>query len=378
MAEVDPPLEPDRVAGAPHPRETRRLIGQEDAERTFLASWHGGRLHHAWLLRGMPGIGKATLAYRIARTVIAFSDRAGSGLFGDGPAIPTTLDVPPECPVDMRIQAGSEPCLFVLRRSANPATGRMRSQIAIDDVREMRRFLTLSAADGGWRVVLIDAVDDMNPSSANALLKFLEEPPQRVLFLLVCHAPARLLPTVRSRCRALDLEPLSDGDVRAALAQAGVDLSVDGNLAELAGGSVGAALRLEAEDGVDMYRRLVEMCADGRSVDRTGMGALASQCTGRDAEARYRLAMELVCLLASRMALASAGAGRPEALEGEAALASKVAHDPRMAAQWAETASRISNTSRTALAVNLDPGQTIIDIMLELDAMLARVNPEAA
>ncbi|MFQ5566206.1 MAG: DNA polymerase III subunit delta', partial [Paracoccaceae bacterium] len=208
MSDAAEAPEPDRVAGHPHPRETRRLFGQEAAEQGFLAAWAEDRLHHAWLLRGPRGIGKATLAYRIARTLIAEGPGGQTGgLFGPGPelAAPAGLDAPEGCPVDTRIRAGSEPCLAVLRRSVNEKTGRLRGQIAVDDVRAVRRFLALSAADGGWRAVIVDAADEMNRSAANALLKVLEEPPARTALLLVAHSPAALLATIRSRCRTLDL-----------------------------------------------------------------------------------------------------------------------------------------------------------------------------
>ena len=193
MSEANEPPEPDRVPDHPHPRETRRLFGQEDAEQDFLAAWSEDRLHHAWLLRGPRGIGKATLAYRIARALIA--DGTGAGL-------PMTLDPPEGCPFATRIHAQSEPRLAVLRRGVNEKTGRLRSQIAVDDVRAVRRFLSLSAADGGWSAVIIDAADEMNNSAANALLKVLEEPPARTALLLVSHSPAALLPTPSRSMRA--------------------------------------------------------------------------------------------------------------------------------------------------------------------------------
>ncbi|HSF95136.1 MAG TPA: DNA polymerase III subunit delta', partial [Thermohalobaculum sp.] len=197
--------EPDRIPGIPHPRETVRLFGQDAAERGFLAAWAEDRLHHGWLLRGPRGVGKATLAYRIARALIADGPTGGGGLFGPEPAqAPETLDMPADCPVAARIRAQSEPRLMVLRRSINDR-GRLRTQITIDEVRGLRRFLGLSAADGGWRAVIVDAADEMNANAANGLLKLLEEPPARTVLLLVSHAPAALVPTIRSRCRSLDL-----------------------------------------------------------------------------------------------------------------------------------------------------------------------------
>ncbi len=375
MSEANEQPEPDRVPDHPHPRETRRLFGQEGAELDFLAAWSEGRLHHAWLLRGLRGVGKATLAYRIARALIADGVGAGQagGVFGAG--LPMTLDPPEGCPVATHIHAQSEPRLAVLRRRVNEKTGRLRSQITIDDVRAVRRFLSLSAADGGWRAVIIDAADEMNHSAANALLKVLEEPPARTALLLVSHSPAALLPTIRSRCRTLDLRPLNPADLSAALTGAGAPIVAEeaGPLAVLAGGSVGEALRLTAGDGVVLYGRLVALLGGGMGVERSGMMQLAEAVTGRGAEAMYELSGRLTLTLVGRLARHGAtGSSDAEVGSGEAALMAAVAGNQAQAALWAEAAARVAAATSHARAVNLDPGQTIIDTFLDLDATLTR------
>lgn len=309
MAEADPAPEPDRIEGLPHPRETARLFGQDAAERGFLAAWADGRLHQGWLIRGPRGIGKATLAYRIARALIA-----------GGP--PGTLDTPAHCPVAARIRAGAEPCLAVLRRSVNPKTNKPRGQITVDEVRAIRQFLSLSAADGGWRAVIVDAADEMNLNAANAILKALEEPPARTVFLLVTHAPGSLLPTIRSRCRTLDLRPLVAADLTLALAQAGTPVPPEQAeaVAALAQGSVGAAAELVAGDGAALYARLVGALGPG-GVDRAAMLGLADLASARGGEAGYALMVRLILTLAARLARhGAAGALAGEAAPGEAAL----------------------------------------------------------
>jgi len=364
MAEADESPAPDAIPGYPHPRETRALFGQGAAEAGFLAARRAGRLHHGWLLRGPAGIGKATLAYRIARAAIA----------GPGGTAPETLDPPPDCPVAARIRAGSEPRLAVLRRSVNPRTGRMRTQIAVEEVRDLRRFLGLSAPDAGWRAVIVDPADEMTTAAANALLKLLEEPPERTLLLLVSHAPGGLLATIRSRCRSLDLEPLGAADLAAALDQAGAPVAAGEAtaLTALAGGSVGRALRLVASDGVALYARIVGLMGPG-GIDRAGLTALAETAAGREGAEQGALIGDLAVILLGRLARAAAtGAAPPEAAPGEAALITRVAQDPARARLWAETAARVTATLGHARAVNLDPAQTIIDIFLELDATLGR------
>lgn len=371
--------EPDRVPGYPHPRETRALYGQEAAERAFLAAWAEGRLHHGWLLRGPRGVGKATLAYRIARALIAEGPREAPGLFGEA-APPASLDPPADCPVMRRIAAQGEARLRVLRRAVNPDTGRLRTQIIVEDVREVRRFLRLSMPDGGWRVVIVDPADEMNPSAANALLKVLEEPPPETALLLVTHAPGRLLPTIRSRCRSLELRPLGADALRRALLGTGVEVAPEDaqTLAILAGGSVGEALRIAAGGGAALYARIVAALGEGRRVDRPAMTALADAATGREAAETFDLVARLTLTLLGRLARhAAAGHDTPEAAPGEAALMEAVARSPAQAALWAEAASRAGAAFSHARAVNLDPGLTIIDTFLDLDATLARAREAA-
>ncbi len=374
--------EPDRIPGCPHPRETRALHGQEAAERAFLGAWAEGRLHHGWLLRGPRGVGKATLAYRMARALVA---EGPGGLFG---TVPTTLEPPQGCPVAARIRAQGEARLKVLRRGVNPQTGRLRTQIAVDEVRDVRRFLRLSIPDGGWRVVIVDPADEMNASAANALLKVLEEPPPDTALLLVAHAPGRLLPTIRSRCRTLDLRPLGPEPLRRALDGTGVEVRPEEAeaLAILAGGSVGEALRVVAGGGARLYARIVAALGEGREVDRAGMTALAEQVSGRGAEETFDLAGRLILVLLGRLARHAAGGGDggeegggdgTEAAPGEAALMRTVARTPHQAALWAEAVSRVGGALSHARAVNLDPGLTIIDTFLDLDATLARARQAA-
>ena len=381
MAEDELTPEPDRVEGYPHPREATHLHGQGDAEAAFLDAWNGGRLHHAWLLRGPQGIGKATLAYRIARALIAQPPDDGPGLFGDATTIPTTLDAPEDCPVRARIIARGEPRLFVLNRRWDADKKRVQTQIAIDNVRAVRRFLSLSAADGGWRVVLVDSADEMNRSSANALLKFLEEPPEQTVFLLISHSPAGLLPTIRSRCRTLDLAPLTPEALSRTLKGAGAETDAEAAtaLAELSAGSAGQALRLIAGDGLALYARLVGLLRGGDGIDRQGMTQLAEACAGRQSAERYAATLTMTQMLIARMARAAAtGSPAPEAAKGEHRLIRAVAHDPAQASAWAETLARVSATTRHAVAVNLDPAQCVIDTFLEIDATLGRVRNVAA
>ena len=250
IPDAEAPPEADRLGEFPHPRETHALFGHRAAEATLAQAFAGGRLHHAWLLAGRAGIGKATLAYHMARHMLARPEERD-------PAA-ATLDVPPGSAATRQVARLAHPGLLVLRRPYDLKSKRLLSVISVDEVRRLRGFLGLTGAEGGWRVVIVDSADELNANAANALLKSLEEPPPRALFLLVTSQPSGLLPTIRSRCRRLDLAPLDAESLQraaeAALEAAGLKrppADAWPQLARLADGSVRAALQL-ATGGVDL------------------------------------------------------------------------------------------------------------------------------
>lgn len=363
--------EPDRLEGAPHPRATAQLFGHTAAEAAFLAAFNAGRLHHGWLICGPRGIGKATLAWRIARFLLATPDEDG-GMFAPPP--PTTLDIPDSHPVARRLLAGSEPRLVLLRRPYDEKAARLKQEITVDEVRRMKSFFALSAADGGRRVAIIDAVDEMNPSAANALLKLLEEPPARVTLLLVAHQPARLLPTIRSRCRALRLAPLAPQPLADALTAAGGTVAPESSaaLAELAGGSVGEAFRLSNLDGLELYAALIALFATLPRLERPRAQSLADTGAGKGAEPRFALIVGLLDLFLARLARTGAiGTAPPEAAPGEAALLARLSPSPAAARAWADLAQTLGLRARRGKAVNLDPSALLMDMVLQIDAMAA-------
>ena len=197
-----------------HPRETTALFGHREAETALLDAYRSGRIPHAWLIGGAQGIGKATLAYRMARFVLAHRDPLVAAV-----QRAETLALDPNDPVARHVAAGAHGGLLTLERTLNDK-GVMRTVITVDETRETISFFGSTAAVEGWRVCIVDTVDELNPNAANALLKILEEPPRQSLFLLVSHAPARVLPTILSRCRKLSLRPLATDDVIRAAAQA--------------------------------------------------------------------------------------------------------------------------------------------------------------
>lgn len=361
--------EPDRVEGAPHPRETLDLLGQEAAEAAFLEAFVSGRLHHAWLITGPRGVGKATLAWRIARFLRATPPPVReAGLFG-APPPPATLAVDPAHPVARQVRALAEPGIFLLRRGPNDKGDRLSADLRVDEVRKMGAFLGLSVIDGGRRVVIVDAADELNQQAANALLKSLEEPPAGTVFLLVSHQPSRLLPTIRSRCRELRLGPLRPDDLARALEAAGVPPGPDAAaLGTLAGGSVGEALRLIHLDGLSAYGELVAIFERAPRYDRLRAIALANSVAGAANAPRLDLAIRLVELFLSR--LAATGAGHPPAAEaapGEAALFARLAPGPAAARAWAGLHQELSARAAHGRAVNLDPAALILDMVFRIN-----------
>ncbi len=375
MSAADDLPEPDRVEGAPHPRDSPRLYGQEAAERAFLDAYASGRLHHGWLLTGPQGVGKATLAWSIARFLLSRPVEEGGGLFSDAPPAADGLAVSPDHPVARRVAALSDPGLFLLRRGPRDNGKALSAQIRIDEVRKLKGFFSLSNTEGGRRVVIVDAADDLNVNAANALLKLLEEPPSRATMLLVAHQPARLLPTIRSRCRELRLVPLAPGDMAAALAQAGVDAGQEEALAlaELSGGSVGAAVRLAGLGGIGLYRDLLHLLESLPRLDRPAAIALSERASGRGAEPVRDLLIELLDLAIARLARTGAtGAPPPEAVPGEAATLARLAPDMAAARRWAELGQTLGARLRHGRAVNLDPATLILDTVHRIAGQAVR------
>ena len=268
----------DRVA---HPRSTTQLFGHAAAEQALLSAYRSGRVPHAFLLSGPKGIGKATLAYRMARFVFAHPDPAAAEVAAAG-----SLAVDAAHPVARRIAAQAQGDLLVLERTANDK-GVLRQQIAVDDVRRTVSFFGSTAGEGGWRIAIVDAVDELNRSSANALLKVLEEPPQRALLLLVCHSAARVPATLRSRCRMIALRALAEPDVAKAAAAATGAAAVDPDVtaaAAAAGGSVDRALALLDEDALALRQQALDLLDGLPKLDAGALHALGDRLAGTDPE----------------------------------------------------------------------------------------------
>lgn len=383
MADTDTLPEADRVPGAPHPRETHLLFGQPQAEADFLQAFNADRLHHAWLITGPRGVGKATLAWRIARFLLATPPVQDDGLFGAPPA-PQSLDIAEDHPVSRRLLARSEPGLFLVRRGGagtgdseqqkNLEAGKFSAFIRVDEIRKLSHFFSMSSADGGRRVVIVDAADEMNAQAANALLKMLEEPPARATILMISHQPARLLPTIKSRCRTLRLSPLDHDAMQAALEQAGIEVpAADAmSLTMLSEGSVGTAIRLQQQDGLRLYGQVLRLMGTMPRIDRAGLMALADSCAARGNEERLELLLTLVDRITVRLARTGALGHPPaEIVEGEAHILTRLCPDAATARAWAQAIQIAGDRARHARAVNVDPAMLVNDLFLQLQSGVA-------
>lgn len=272
----------DDDSGVLSPRQTLVLFGHSQAEQTLLDAYKSTRMPHAWLIGGPPGIGKATLAYRLARFVLVHPDPPAKDVQSA-----TSLAVAADNPVARRIAAQAQGDLLVLERTVNEQTGKLYTVIRVDDVRRSVSFFGSTAGEGGWRIAIVDAIDDLQREGANALLKILEEPPARTLLLLISHAPGRELPTIRSRCRRLLLRPLDAADVARAVAAATARDAEDSDVKEAAAaadGSVARALGLLDGPALALRQKVIELFAQLPEPDPRALHALGDALGGSDPE----------------------------------------------------------------------------------------------
>ena len=356
----DPVEEPDRLEGFSSPREVDRLFGHEAARAEFGEALTSGRLHHAWILVGPEGVGKATLAYHLAREVLALRE-------GDAaPQAPITADHP----VFRKVAALAHPNLLLIRRSWNDKTKRYSQWIGVDEVRRLRSFLGHSAGETGWRVVIVDRADDLNQNAANALLKALEEPPLRTLFLLVATAEGRIPVTIRSRCRTLRVTALGAEDLQHAVRAAferddhEVDAKTLSTALALSQGSVRRALELATGEGIALYRDIVTAFAKLPELDGQAAHKLAERLGGFGGDSE-RLDLFLSLLLGLMERLIRTAANGEGAIGEEGALARRLL-DRATLPQWVDAWEAIGQAKADAASLNLDRSLLVLEAFYRL------------
>ncbi len=332
---------PGVLDGAIPPAENTRLFGHEAAEEFLAHSYHSGKGHHAILIEGPEGIGKATLAYRFANHVLSHPDPA---------LAPDRIGDPdPASAVSRQIASGASHNLLHLSRPVDEKTGKVKSAITVDEVRRAGRFFAQTSGTGSWRIVIIDPADDMNRNAANAILKILEEPPKRALFLVLSHAPGKLLPTIRSRCLPLRLSPLGDDALGAALANLGLDAANGQALFAEAKGSVSEALKLLNYGGGDIIEAYQQVIAAEGPAARRAMHRLADALSGKDSDTVFGF-------FVSHLGDDIMGRART------AASAGRIASADRLSRFYSDITERLTISQ----AYNLDRKQTILSILGDL------------
>jgi DNA polymerase III subunit delta' len=348
------------------PRTNPDLAGHEYAEHELRRLLEAGRVPHAILLSGPRGIGKATLAFRFARFLLATRDHATEMATEGG------LAVDPESGVFHRVAAGGHADLLTVERAYDPRRRRLRSEIVVDDAREITSFFRLTAAEDGWRIVVVDGAEEMNRNAANALLKVLEEPPRQALLLLVSHSPGRLLPTIRSRCRRFPLVPLAQEVVTRLLRRYRPELPQPEAeaLAALSDGSIGRALELADAGGLALYRSMLEMLSQIPGLNVIRLHAFADQLARADAEDSYRVAGELLLQILVRITTRRAR----RQLEGDEIVAGENDATRRLAAradaaQWAALREDVERSFVSTDQLNLDRKQAILGVFFAIEEL---------
>ncbi len=359
--DADPIPESDRIGALPHPRERLELFGHAAAAQTLAGAARSGRLHHAWIIAGPKGVGKATLAWRFARALLAYGAEK----------CPDDLGVPADHPVQRLVAALAHPDLMLIRRPWDADRKRSRTELPVEEVRRLHGFFSRHASQGGQRIAIVDAADDMNRSAQNALLKILEEPPARGLLLLVSHAPGGLLPTTRSRCRLLTLRPLDAEPMRQAVAALAPDL--DGVqrelLSALAEGAPGRALELAETEALAFYRDITELLHGLPRLNAVKLFALAEKVARAPADRGIALLVGLLSQIEERV-LRGAYAALPQVPGEEPLLRHLRAAVPLDG--WSRLWEELRTQAARADELNLDKKQLTLNAFFAIEAALQR------
>jgi len=336
----------------PPPWQNPYLAGHDEAARQFEAAYAAGRLPHAWLIAGIEGIGKATLAWHFAHYVMS----GGANPIGK-------LNM--QHPAARLIAAEAHPDLFVLQRPLDERTGALKDGIPVEEARKIAPFLHMTASHGGWRIAIVDEAHTLNRFGQNAILKVIEEPPEKCLILLTVTTPGVLLPTIRSRCRVLPLQPLDDAAMRAVLMRCGAETGDLGRVIALSSGSAGFALKMLQTGSLPLYEEMLVLLQNLPELDMASAHRLADRVGRKTDRERFAVLAHLLTE-ALRKAVRAQAAGEPLADGFTARLAQGNRLD-RTLQLW----EKIGQTFATTEAASLDRKLAFLNALSEIRRMAA-------
>ena len=351
-------FETDQTLGTPHPRFSKRVLGQERTGEKFLKAYFNQKLHHAWMITGQKGIGKATLAWRMAKFLINFNSKTNS--MGS-----INLETEIDSSLDSRIESLSEPSIILVRKNFDSKRKKPQTVIKVEDIRNMSESIGFTTPDDKPRVVIIDSIDDLNENATNAFLKVLEEPPQKTYFLLVSHSPLNILSTIRSRCMIVNCDVLQPDIQLEIIGQ--FPLENKNKLSEaiqLSDGSVGNTVSIIQHQGIHLYESIVRIYEKLDTSNSHKMMALLAKLSNPKNTNIFSLSLHLIDQLYLRMVrMGVHGLLKEEIFSGEFTLLKNLSPNKQKAIQWAEEFGRIKFMNEEYKKGNIDSFSHVFEVL---------------
>ena len=361
----------DKIAGAPHPMLANEIIGHSSQKLSFLSSFASNRLHQCWLLAGDMGIGKASFAWLIAKFLLTTKYQPADLKIDLSKTNINSILEPQSGSTLNRIISGSEQRVYVVRRGYNEKRKAFFKNISIEDVRKLQSYCSLSIADGGKRIIIIDTADDLNKSSSNALLKLLEEPPKNTIFLLISHQPNLLLPTIKSRCQKLSFSNLDQTDLGAVLTAIGckIEPSDEVSLSILSKGSAGAACRLINSNCINLYRDILNIASSLPNLNTNKILQLSQNYFAKAKPSEFEIFIEMMQHFFSR--LCKTGVMQkpvlPSVTDNEAKIMKSLCPNLKSARLWSDVANISLAKLNKGYLLNIDIESLILDAFIYLE-----------
>lgn len=367
----------DKIAGAPHPMLANEIIGHSSQKLSFLNSFASNRLPQCWLLAGDMGIGKASFAWLIAKFLLTTKYQPADLKIDLTETNINSILEPQSGSTLNRIISGSEQRVYIVRRGYNEKRKAFFKNISIEDVRKLQSYCSLSIADGGKRIIIIDTADDLNKSSSNALLKLLEEPPKNTIFLLISHQPNLLLPTIKSRCQKLSFSNLDQTDLGAVLTAIGckIEPSDEVSLSILSKGSAGAACRLINSNCINLYRDILNIASLLPNLNTNKILQLSQNYFAKAKPSEFEIFIEMMQHFFSR--LCKTGVMQkpvlPSVTDNEAKIMKSLCPNLKSARLWSEAANISLAKLNKGYLLNIDIESLILDAFIYLEECYQKI-----